>query len=68
MVAVWALTTVPLKQVAYRPCAEQGGLSAHAQVAVRLTLLLKDGSCYDNTDGQGFQSLIAIGLIFKQLK
>lgn len=52
---VGANVTVPFKQVAYQLCAEQGGLSAHAQVAGAVnTLLLKDGKLFgDNTDGQG---------------
>lgn len=52
---VGANVTVPFKQMAYQMCAEQGGVSAHAQVAGAVnTLLLKDGKLFgDNTDGQG---------------
>lgn len=61
---VGANVTVPFKQVAYQLCAEQGGLSAHAQVAGAVnTLLLRDGKLFgDNTDGQGLANhLLQLG-------
>ena len=50
-----ANVTVPFKQVAYQLCAQQAGVSTHANVAGAVnTLMLKDGKIYgDNTDGQG---------------